>query len=52
MKKQGFLFFTSALILTILWVACSPSSVEPVKVGGIADNEFDPEEWGKVYPPV
>jgi len=32
------------------FAGCGPSDVQPLKVGGIADNEFDPEEWGKVYP--
>ena len=50
MQKKGIFIFISLLLLSVIWFACSPSSVEPVKVGGIADNEFDPEEGGNVYP--
>ncbi len=50
MKKTGFLVYILTLTFSLFWFSCSPSSVEPVRVGGIADNEFDPEEWGKVYP--
>lgn len=30
--------------------ACSPEKPEAVLVGSIAENEMDPEAWGKVYP--
>ncbi len=30
--------------------ACAPAELKMTKVGFIADNEFDPAEWGKLYP--
>ncbi len=36
--------------VTAVFSTCAPQKPEPVKVGGIPDNEFNPEEWGKVYP--
>ena len=30
--------------------ACSPPKPEPVKTGTIADGDFDPANWGKLYP--
>jgi nitrite reductase (cytochrome c-552) len=36
----------SALILA----GCAPQKPEPVRVGTIADGDFNPANWGKVYP--
>jgi len=30
--------------------ACSPPKPEPVKTGTIADGDYDPANWGKVFP--
>ncbi len=49
MKKQ--ITIISVLIfslVTVFYFGCS--KIQPVTVGLIADNVFDPEEWGKVYP--
>lgn len=49
--RQYFSLLFMGVILTIAFTcACSPPKPEPVKVGSIPDNTFDPEEWGKVYP--
>jgi nitrite reductase (cytochrome c-552) len=47
------MFYSAAIMMgAILFCAsgCAPDRPMPIKVGGIADNEFNPEEWGKVYP--
>jgi len=49
MKKFSLILL--CLTLTIfIFSGCGPSDIEPAKVGGIPDNTFDPDEWGKVYP--
>ncbi len=41
---------TFAVITAFVINSCAPRKPEPVRVGGIPENTFDPEEWGKVYP--
>jgi nitrite reductase (cytochrome c-552) len=41
---------TGLICLVFLLFTCSPKKPEAVRVGSIADNEVDPEAWGKVYP--
>ena len=36
--------------IILLAGACSPPKPEPVKTGTIADGDYDPANWGKVYP--
>lgn len=40
------------LIFLVLFAAqgCAPKKLELVKTGTIADNEYEPANWGKVYP--
>jgi nitrite reductase (cytochrome c-552) len=50
---RKYVIFSIAIFLLLFFAiiyGCGPSKPEPVKVGGIPDTEFDPEEWGKVYP--
>ncbi len=47
-KLSGIL--ASVLILTALIVSCGGSKPEMFRPGSIADNEFDPEVWGKIFP--
>jgi nitrite reductase (cytochrome c-552) len=42
--------FVALCVAVLLLFGCKPSKPEPFKVGQIAENEYDPEEWGKVYP--
>ncbi len=55
MKHARFVMATSiaaaAMIASSLAMhSCAPSKPELAKVGAIAEGQFDPEEWGKVYP--
>ena len=51
MKKSVIVLVILILALPILFLyKCAPSELQPIKVGLVPDNEFDPEEWGKVYP--
>ncbi len=43
-----FFFFTAVTLAGLM--ACAPEKPQPVRTGTIADNEFNPENWGKVYP--
>ena len=36
--------------IILLVGACSPQKAELVKTGTIADGDFNPADWGKVYP--
>jgi nitrite reductase (cytochrome c-552) len=36
--------------IILLAGACSPPKPEPVKTGTIADGDYDPANWGKLYP--
>ncbi|MBF0118455.1 MAG: ammonia-forming cytochrome c nitrite reductase subunit c552 [Desulfobacterales bacterium] len=40
------------LLIAILMpiISCSPDKPEMVKVGTIQDNEYEPSEWGRIYP--
>ena len=51
MKTKVIVFSIILAVCAVMFLQfCGPSPVEPVKVGGIADSEMDPSEWGKVYP--
>ena len=51
MKKLTVLFAgIPALALLLFAGGCAPDKPNPVKVGEIPENEFDPAEWGRVYP--
>lgn len=42
--------FVALSLAVLLLLGCKPTKPEAFKVGKIAENEYDPEEWGKVYP--
>lgn len=45
------LFLLSFLTAAVIAVpGCAPEKLEPVRTGVIADNEYEPANWGKVYP--
>jgi nitrite reductase (cytochrome c-552) len=48
--RNAYLLIVFAALSSAFFWFCAPDRPEPVKVGGIAEGEFDPEEWGKVYP--
>ena len=53
MKRQRVSFVVWLLCLAGLILvagACSPSKPEPVKTGTIADGDYDPANWGKLFP--
>ncbi|MCK4835308.1 MAG: ammonia-forming cytochrome c nitrite reductase subunit c552 [Candidatus Aminicenantes bacterium] len=50
MKIKIFIRFFILGFFIYMMFNCAPEKPEPVRVCSIADNEFDPEEWGKVYP--
>jgi nitrite reductase (cytochrome c-552) len=53
MKRHSASFVVWLMILAgiiLLAGACSPSKPEPVKTGTIADGDYDPANWGKLYP--
>ncbi|MBN1496188.1 MAG: ammonia-forming cytochrome c nitrite reductase subunit c552 [Spirochaetes bacterium] len=47
--KRYALLATLASLSLCLCVGCGPEP-QPITAGLIKDGEFDPEEWGKVYP--
>jgi len=49
-KKKALLISAAVAVICAAFWACAPQKPEPVRVGGIPETEFDPEEWGKVYP--
>ncbi|HOD14075.1 MAG TPA: ammonia-forming cytochrome c nitrite reductase subunit c552 [Spirochaetota bacterium] len=49
MKKYGIVILI-AVIAAGVFAGCGPSEPQPIKAGLIRDGEFDPAEWGKVYP--
>lgn len=50
MQRKRVVVFFLVVLSGFMLCSCAPREPEPVKVGGIAEGEFDPEEWGKVYP--
>ncbi len=48
MKQSGTIIAITALAL-YLCPGCAPEP-QPITAGLVKDGEFDPEEWGKVYP--
>ncbi|HNW30331.1 MAG TPA: ammonia-forming cytochrome c nitrite reductase subunit c552, partial [Spirochaetota bacterium] len=48
MKQYGMLIVAFGLFISLL-AGCAPKP-QPITAGLIKDGEFDPEEWGKVYP--
>ena len=45
------LFLLSFLTVEVIAVpGCAPEKPEPVRTSVIADNEYEPANWGKVYP--
>lgn len=54
MKRSPGLFIPlSVVVLTFIVIAvsgCAPEKPEAVRTAVIADEEYEPENWGKVYP--
>jgi len=53
MKRHGASFVVWLMLLAgiiLLAGTCSPPKPEPVKTGTIADGDYDPANWGKLYP--
>ena len=53
MKRHSASFVVWLMCLAgiiLLAGACSPPKPEPVKTGTIADGDYDPANWGKLYP--
>jgi nitrite reductase (cytochrome c-552) len=50
MKAKIFTALLGLILFGFFLVTCAPDKPEPVRVGTIEPNEFNPEEWGKVYP--
>jgi len=53
MKRHSASFVVWLMVLAgiiLLAGACSPPKPEPVKTGTIADGDYDPANWGKLYP--
>jgi nitrite reductase (cytochrome c-552) len=48
MKQYGMLIVAFGLFISLV-AGCAPKP-QPITAGLIKDGEFDPEEWGKVYP--
>ena len=50
--KKYIVIMTAILSLTplVFLYRCAPSEPQPIKAGLVPDNEYDPAEWGKVYP--
>jgi len=48
--KRYLKILASAMILSILFFACGGDKPEMFKAGSIAENEFDPAVWGKIFP--
>lgn len=49
MKQHGTIILIIAAICVSFLAGCAPEP-QPITAGLIKDGEFDPEEWGKVYP--
>jgi hypothetical protein len=52
MKKLTFLFLLLIVlgVMTAVLLSCSPQKAEMVRPVKIADNDFEPANWGKAYP--
>jgi nitrite reductase (cytochrome c-552) len=50
MKQNGIITLVAVITSLALLAGCGPSKPQPITVGLVKDGEFDPEEWGKVYP--
>ena len=48
--KQRSLFLILILICAVLILGCQPEKAKEFRATQIAENEVDPEVWGKVYP--
>src|SRR5512134_871396 len=48
--KLLFLFLIILCIMTAFVLSCSPQKAEMVRPVKIADNDFEPANWGKAYP--
>jgi nitrite reductase (cytochrome c-552) len=48
--KQRSLFLILILICAVLILGCQPEKAKEFRATPIAENEVDPEVWGKVYP--
>ncbi len=49
MKRYSGLLI-SAIFISILFISCGGDKPEMFKAGSIAENEMDPEVWGKIFP--
>jgi len=49
MKKIGIWLFLTTILGLCLW-SCQPEKAKEFRPVSIAENEVDPEMWGKVYP--
>ncbi len=45
-----FKILASILVLSVLIISCGGDKPEMFKAGSIAENEFDPAVWGKIFP--
>jgi nitrite reductase (cytochrome c-552) len=51
MKKQIVLMaLIISGILGVLMFSCAPQKAQPIKPVSIADNNYEPADWGKAYP--
>jgi nitrite reductase (cytochrome c-552) len=52
MKKMKIIVMVLVIlgVLAIIVLSCSPQKAEMVKPVKIADNDYEPENWGKAYP--
>ena len=50
MKKGIILFLIVAMIVFAVIVSCKPQKAEMVRPVKIADNDYEPADWGKAYP--
>ena len=51
-KKQWYIFMIILVIVAfpLVLTGCAPEKTEVVKPVKIADNEYEPKNWGKAYP--
>ncbi len=49
-KKSIILFLFLAAVVIVIVVGCKPQKAEMVRPVKIADNDYEPADWGKAYP--
>jgi len=50
LKIYASALFIFVLVLPYIFISCGGDKPEMFKAGSIAENEFDPEVWGKIFP--